>query len=369
MQHRVAGLNRLLRLDAPEALRRWVPEPIRDLDPVVVLRIVLVICQAMLIVNAWDAFGPHPGVPHVPVVDVATDFPWGWPLLATLAIVLVRPRLGIPLHVGVLIAAMLTDQLRIQTHWVSLALLLVATGPWALSRVLGWAHLASLWFWAGTWKLLSTRFDAGIATTVATNLGASWLRPIAAVAIPLLEVGLGVLAARSITRDYAIGPAVALHVGAILVLRMGLDWEIFWWNVGLAAAAPVLLRGPGRPSGGRLPDRIRAGSGTVLVVALFVLPLGVFTEQVDPYLGHVVYTGATPDHLICEPDGTCSSWPIDVSAMGIGGVVIPPAKRIYRGWFVRWCRPGQELRVSGMHLRAPFDSTPVAQPLSVRCPR
>lgn len=352
MQHRVAGLNRL-----------------RDLDPVAVLRIVLVVCQAALIVNAWDAFGPHPGVPHVPIVDLASDLQWGWPLLVTLAVVLVRPRLGIPLHTTVLAATMLTDQLRIQTHWISLALLLIATGPWALSRVLGWAHLASLWFWAGTWKLLSTRFDAGIATTVANNLGLPGLRPIAAIAIPLVEIGVGVLAARTVTRRYAIGPAVALHLGAILVLRMGLDWEILWWNLGLAAAAPVLLRGSTPASAGRLPVRMRAGFGTVLVVALFALPLGVFTEQIDPYLGHVVYTGATPDHLVCEPDTSCSPWPIDVSAMGIGGVVIPPAKRIYRGWFVRWCRPGQELQVSGMHLRSPFDSLPASQPLFVSCPR
>lgn len=329
------------------------------------LRVALVLCQGVLIANAWDAFGPHPGVPRVPAIDLGGGLHWGWPLLASLVLVLLRPRIGLPAHALLLLAAMLGDQLRIQTHWISLALLLLATGPWVWSRVLGWAHLASLWFWAGLWKLLSTRFDGGIATTVATNLGMPWLRPVAAAGIPLLEIGLGVLAARSVTRRFAIVPAVLLHLGAIFVLRMGLDWEILWWNVGIAVAAPVLLRDEG---GIPVGDGWRSGLGAVLVVGLFVLPLGVLTETVDPYLGHVLYTGATPDHLVCEADGTCSSWPIDVAATGLGGVVIPPAKRIYRGWFVRWCEPGQELRVSGMHLRAPFRDLPVGRPMVLVCP-
>lgn len=337
------------------------------LDPVLALRWALVACQGLLIANAWDAFGPHPGVPHVPVVDVASGFHWGWPLLATLVLVLIRPRIGLPAHAVVLTAALLTDQLRIQSHWISLALLLLATGPWAWARVLGWAHLASLWLWAGIMKAVSTGFGDGAAAIVARNLGVSWLRPIAAVVVPVWEIGLGLLAARAATRERAIMPAVLLHVGAILVLRMGLDWEILWWNLGIAAAAPVLLR---VRAGDRVRDRsrVRAGFATMLVVGLFAYPVGVFTDTVDPYLAHVVYSGALPDHAVCEPDGSCSSWPIDVAATGLGGVLIPPAKRLYRGWFTRWCRPGQTLHVSGMGLRWPLSELPAGRPMSAVCP-
>lgn len=364
-----AALDRLIRLDPPEGLRRWVPEPLRGHDPIPLLRVALVICQAALIVCAWDVWGEHPPVPHVPMVDLLGGLHWGPPLLLSLAVVVVRPRIGLPLHAVVLTTAILTDQLRLQSHWISLALLLIATGPWRLSRVLGWAHLASLWLWAGVVKAISAGFGDGTATIVADNLGVDWVRPIAAVVIPAWEIALGVLAARLVTRELAIGPAVALHVGAVFVLRMGLDWEILWWNLGLAAAAPVLLRDHvSTEVPGRRRTRTTAGLAAVLVVGLFLYPVGLFTETVDPYLAHVLYSGALPAHEVCEPDGTCSRWPIDVTATAIGGVVIPPAKRVYRGWFERWCEPGQVLRVSGMRLRAPFDSLPVAQPMSLTCP-
>ena len=365
-------LDRLLRLDPPEGLRRWVPEPLRALDPLDVLRAVLVACQAILTLTAWDLWGDHRPVPHVPLVgalDLGGSIPWGVLILASLALVVVRPREGLVAHVAVLAAAMLTDQLRLQPQWISLALLLVATGPWRLSRVLGWAHLASLWLWAGVHKALSTGFGDGTAAVIADNLGVAGLRPVAAVGVPALEIALGVLAARLVTRELAIGPAVALHLGACVVLEMGLDWEILWWNLGLAAAAPVLLRDrvSTEVPGGRR-TRATAGLASLLVAGLFLYPAGLFTAQVDPYLAHVLYADSLPRAEVCNPDGECSRWPIDVASTAIGGANIPPSPRTYRAWFERACAPGQVLRVSGLAIRAPFDRLPAGDGIEARCP-
>lgn len=350
------GWDRLLRLDPPEALRRWVPEPLRQVDPVDALRVVLVGCQAALLWCTWTLWGRHGDVPLVPLVAGLPTLPYGWLLAATLAAVVLRPRVGIPAHGAVLVVALLADQLRWQPEWISIALLLVATGPWRHARTLGWAHLASLWLWAGVAKLVSVPFSGTTATTVADHLGAPALRGVLTWAIPLGEIALGVLAARSATRERVIAAAVGLHVGAVFVLHMGLDWEILWWNLALAAAALVFLRDrvvaerPGR----RRASAVDGGIHAVLVAALFVYPAGVYVGVVDPYLGHAVYSNANPQAQVCDAAG-CSSWPVDVAGVAVGGTPIPPTPRTYRDWFARMCRPGQELRISGMALRAPLD--------------
>lgn len=85
--------------------------------------------------------------------------PFGGVLLATLAVVLVRPRLGAVLHAALVLLAVVADQTREQPQVLSLAFLLGATA-FPRQRAIDALHLAALWCWSGLGKLLSPRFLA-----------------------------------------------------------------------------------------------------------------------------------------------------------------------------------------------------------------
>ncbi|MEO6988617.1 MAG: hypothetical protein ABI239_08210 [Aquihabitans sp.] len=373
VQRRLAGVaSLLLRAELPSSARRRIPRSIRSIDPIELLRLVLVIAQGAMIAVTWPLWQARTDIPNLPLIDGLPQTGVVWVLLATLVLTVARPREGIVVHVLVLAYALMADQMRLQPEWISVALLLVATGPWRHARTLGWAHLGSLWLWAGMAKLTSAGFEATSAHTVATNLGVSSLAPVLTWAIPLFEVALGVAVARTAWRSNAIGPAVLLHAGSIVVLRMGLDWEIFWWNLALVASALVLLRperarGPRPRSGGRVSLTTQAGLRTALVVGLYLYPAGMYVGLVDPYLGYNLYAGSNPTADVCDVNG-CTRYAINISGAAIG-TQVPTSPRIFEAWFQSICRPGDELRITGMKLRPPLDGLDVAQPSSSTCDR
>ena len=349
-----------------------VPRSIRSIDPTELLRLVLVIAQGAMIAVTWPLWQARTDIANLPVIDGLPQTAVVWALLATLVLAVARPREGIVAHVLVLTYALLADQMRLQPEWISVAVLLVATGPWRLARTLGWAHLGSLWLWAGVAKLTSAGFEGSTARIVADNIGFGGLAPLLTWAIPLFEVALGVAVARAAWRTYAIGPAVLLHLGAIVALRMGFDWEIFWWNLALVAASLVLLRpergrGLRSRSGSRLTATTSAGLRTALMVGLYVYPAGMYLGLVDPYLGYSLYTGGTPTADVCDGNG-CSRYAVNISGAAIG-TPVPTAPRIFEAWFQSICRPGDELRITGMQLRPPLDGLDVAQPSTSTCDR
>ena len=373
VQRRLAGIaNLLLRAELPRSVRRRVPRSIRSIDPVELLRLVLVIAQGAMIAVTWPLWQARTDVPNLPFIGGLPQTGVVWALLATLVLAVARPRQGIVAHVVVLAYALLADQMRLQPEWISLAVLLVATGPWRYARTLGWAHLGSLWLWAGVAKLTSAGFEGYAARIVADNLGVSALAPVLTWAIPLFEIALGVAVARSAWRSYAIGPAVLLHVGSIVALRMGFGWEIFWWNLALIASALVLLR-PERARGrrprasGRVSVATSAGLRTALVVGLYLYPAGMYLGVVDPYLGYSLYTGGIPTADVCDING-CSRYAINISGAAIG-TQVPASPRIFEAWFQSICRPGEELRITGMRLRPPLDALDVAQSSTSTCQR
>ncbi len=349
-----------------------MPRSIRSIDPVELLRLVLVIAQGAMIAVTWPLWQARRDIPNLPFIDGLPQTGVVWALLATLVLAVARPREGLVAHVVVLAYALLADQMRLQPEWISIAVLLVATGPWRYARTLGWAHLGSLWLWAGVAKLTSTGFEGYTASIVADELGVSALTPALTWAIPLFEIGLGVAVARSAWRSYAIGPAVLLHLGSIVALRMGFGWEIFWWNLALIASALVLLR-PERARGrrsrsqGRVSATTAAGLRTALVVGLYLYPAGMYLGVVDPYLGYSLYTGGIPTADVCDVNG-CSRYAINISGAAIG-TQVPASSRIFEAWFQSICRPGDELRVTGMRLRPPLDGLDVAQSSTSTCQR
>ncbi|HEY4376315.1 MAG TPA: hypothetical protein VGM93_04120, partial [Acidimicrobiales bacterium] len=296
----------------------------------------------------------------LPHVNVA------WALLASLVVVVAWPRVGLPLHVATLAFAIAIDQVRIQPEWISLAVLLVATGPWRWSRTLGWAHLASMWFWSGLNKALSSGFTRSIPVLVAHNIGWRGAAGFLAFGIPAMEIGLGLLAAWTRTRWWAGVGGALLHGTTIFVLHMGFGWTILWWNVGLAFAAIVLLTD-------RRPDPTLSWTGPIrgvrdaAIVALFLYPAGSYLGVVDPYLAHHVYTQSTPRGIVCTKQFGCSSNPIDLTGAALKAP-IPPAPRLLEEWFRRVCHRGDTLEVVGLRVRPFLRGLAGAADYTYRCP-
>ncbi len=341
---------------------------VRALAGTTALRVGLVLAQGAMVVQTWQLWEVRTVPPDLPLWGWLPQIDFGPLLLATLVLVLVRPRVGLPVHVAVLAAALATDQLRLQPEFVSLAILLVATGPWRLAPTLGRAHLASLWLWAGFAKATSTGFARGVPDTVAENLGLPWSHGLLVWGIPLFEMSLGVAAILPVTRRWAGAVGFGFHLAIPLVLEMGLDWAIMPWNLALAWASLHLLFLPDRPPPGRpwwpqfSVDRARAA----LLVGLFAYPALVYVGALDLYLGHHVYSSDQQAAVVCEADGRCSTFGIDVNGAAVGAA-IPHERRILELWFRDQCHPGQVLKVAGRPFRPPLDHAAGTSATTLRC--
>lgn len=169
-------------------------------------------------------------------------------------------------------------------------------------------------------------------------------------------------------RPWAGAGGVALHLVAPFALDLGPSSAIFWWNIGLAAASIVLLSIE-TPARDRRPLPSPALSRGLLGF-LFAYPLLAYGGVIDPYLGHHLYSGDVPTAVVCRVDRTdqgCSDFGI-LATRGALGVPIPPTAGMFERWFLAGCTPGEQLRVTGMRLRAPLDSLPVTDPTTVACP-
>lgn len=332
-------------------------------QPLDALRAALAFVQAAMVCTSWSLWQARTLPANLPVADWLPSIPVGWLLLACCVLVVVRPREGIVANAVVLVVAISMDQLRLQPELVSVAVLLAATGPWRLSRTLGWGALASLWVWAGLGKALSAGFGP-IAELATSRLGVGGLAGLAEWAIPIGELSLGIAVLVPVARRWAGWAGAALHLVAPFALAIGVRSPIFWWNLGLAAASIVLLA-LDAPS----PDPRPAPAPAVaraLVVGLFAYPVLAYVGTIDPYLGHHLYSGDVPTATVCSADG-CSDFGI-LATRGALGVPIPPSTRMFERWFLAGCTPGEELRVTGMELRAPLDDLPVARPTTTTCP-
>jgi len=351
----------------PGGLSARLPDVVLDMSG---LRVALVAAQLAMILQTWRLWDARALPPNLPVWSWLPQFDTRPVLLASLVLVLVQPHVGVLVHAGVVVVALALDQMRLQPEFVSVAILLVATGPWRLAPTLGRAHLASLWLWAGFAKATSLGFSSTIAPFVARQLGVPGLRSVVAWAVPATEVGLGIGAIMPATRRWVGLAAFAFHVAAVFVLRMQLSWAIMPWNLALAWASLHLFffapRSARAAGAAREPlfdgDRRR----TALLLAVFAYPALVYVGMLDLYLGHHVYSDDGSGAVVCEADGHCSTYSLDISAAAVGAI-IPGERRVLEQWFELECKRGQTLRITGRTFRPPLDHAYGTSPTTVAC--
>lgn len=309
-----------------------------------VWRGVLVAAQAATILLTWRVWQVRELPPLVPLAAV-WQIDMALPLLASLAVVLWRPPVGLTLHTLLLGWAVVADQCRIQPQVISLTCLLWGTSGLPGGLLVARSSLTATWLYAGLHKLTSPDYFevAGPWMLEALWPGAiAGLALLLAASVALTEIALGIGTLLPGCRPAVAVGAVVFHTTVLALLAGRLEWnhEVWPWNVALACAGPLLVapwRGPGLGDVWRAAPRLARG----LAAALLVMPVGYWLGGVDAYLAHCIYSENTPRAHICSPfkrrnlRDTCYAL----------GVVLPPEQRIFVSVFRGLGRPGEWLEI------------------------
>jgi hypothetical protein len=322
-----------------EQLRRVV----HAADRFVAFRWLLVVTQALSIWVTWPLWQVRVAPPMLPLLDVP-QIGYGPLLLASLAVILIHGAAGVMLHSALLLAAMLSDQMRLQPEFISQAILLWGTLPWAAARTVARAHLIALWFYSGFHKLTCPYFYSGDAHWLVTSLFPAanvGISTTVGVSLALAEIGLAVCALLPRTRPLAVWMAYFFHLGIVGTLALGLGWdEAVWpWNAALAAAGYVFI---GSWKATPAAQFRQLGVPLRLAVGLILLsPLAYDTGCIDTYLCHVLYSSHAPLAWIRTPDGRREL--IDTRPQL--KVPVPQIERLYAAYFKATAAPGDELEI------------------------
>ena len=299
------------------------------------LLLVSVFAQAVSLVITWPLWNVRTEVPHLPVFDIGLpQVPFGWLLILTLALIPVRPRLGIWLHFGVMFIACLFDQMRTQPQFLATWILMLAVLDDSWKNYVRW-FLSSLWIWAGLHKAISLDWNAHRAFAMAEAIGLdgeSWFT-LVAVTVAATEILVGVLAWWK-PKWGAVG-CVLLHVGISIYLSpLFRDWNycVLPWNLATAIVGCWIL----------WTCEVRSRNRQKLVFAIFmVLPLGFFVGWLDHGYSHVLYSGSTPQGLITRNDGSLEL----IRGWGELAVPFPNERRTLKQLFERDSEEGDRLHI------------------------
>jgi hypothetical protein len=312
-------------------------------DRFVAFRVLLVITQALTIWVTWPLWQVRSAPPMLPLVELP-QVAYGPLLLASLAVVLMHGATGVILHSALLLAAMLSDQMRLQPEFISQAILLWGTLPWAATRTISRAHLIALWFYSGFHKLDCPFFyidDAPRLVTAlfpAANVG---LSTTIGVSLALAEISLAVCAVLPRTRTLAVWMVYFFHLGIVGTLALGLGWDqaVWPWNVALAAAGYVFI---GSWKESPVAQFRQLGAAMRIAVGLILLlPLMYDSGWIDTYLCHVLYSSHEPTAWIRTADGRR----VLIDTRPQLKVPVPQIERLYAGYFAAVAGPRDELEI------------------------
>jgi uncharacterized membrane protein YphA (DoxX/SURF4 family) len=281
------------------------------------------------------------------------QFDMGLLVLATLALTLVRPKVGVLAHMTALAVAFAQDQTRLQPEFVSLALILLGTTTIPHSGVLVRAHLVSLWFWSGLNKALSLDFMSESAQFIygGLPLRIEALRPYFGWLVIASEMLAAIFIVLPKLRRIGVALAVGVHLMILLVL-LNRRWNVsVWpWNVAVPLAAIAFFW---HSSSFAAPGANRAIAATFAGLIL-VLPAGFYAGFVDAYLAHNLYTSNTAWAVaVCGHNRPCSSGAFG-QTWNQFRVPLPPEPRIYRAYFDQLCGRGDRLVIHPRQTRVTF---------------
>lgn len=280
----------------------------------------LVICvtaQIATVLITWPLWEIRSSPINLPWVPGLPQIPFGILLIASLAGVLISPKkFGLAIHLAVLTAALLTDQMRCQPQVLWVAILTI-TCVWKPTQPLCVWALVSLWLWAGIHKLISAEWFGSNSLLLLQQAGIPysidwcyWF----ALMIALSEIAQGLLAIAR-PRIAALTCAM-LHLGiTAFMLLIQWNYSVVPWNICTAVVGTWLMRQSAPANSflkvaGFTPTSTRTARpssrwlGSIAVAGLLLIPLGVYTGHVRHCFAHILYSGGLPLANISKLDGT-----------------------------------------------------------------
>jgi uncharacterized membrane protein YphA (DoxX/SURF4 family) len=294
--------------------------------------------------------------PMMPVIELP-QIPFGWLMLATLGLVLLCPRWGVPLHTAVLLVSFVFDQYRTQPQFMANVALMWGCANLRAMGVVRWV-LISLWLWAGLHKLLSPDWmgPGSWYSLNEINFFADELYYAFAIFVAGSEILLGVLAI--VKPRWAAYYCVALHVGICLYLSPWLrNWNesVVPWNLCTAAVGCwiMLHSKPGWPENRGLQWA---------AAALLIYPAGFYTGWIDHGISHVLYSDNHAIAMVTQREYRDTSndppeseqlvpipgWVdrgLQISGFGALRVPFPNERRLHLIYFAKVARPGEKMHI------------------------
>lgn len=299
------------------------------------LLIVAVIAQAATILITWPLWQVRETPVHMPLIDLP-QIPFGIWILGTLILVLIRPSIGLAIHVASLLVAFAFDQYRTQPQVIANAVLMLATIENVGLVIVRW-FLASLWLWAGTHKLLSPDwFSFGSWYMVEKlHVNPEDFQMLFAYGVSLGEITVGLLA---IFRPrWAAIPCVLMHVGIVIFLSpifYNHNVSVVPWNLATAVIGGwVMWNAPS--------IRPQFRWEWVTAVVLLAYPAGFYLGWVDHGIASVLYSNHLPEGMITTQDGAST-----ITGWGDLYVPFPNERRLLTQYFQRSSQPGDKLHMS-----------------------
>jgi hypothetical protein len=300
------------------------------------LLLIGVVCQALTVWITLPLWGERLSPPNLPTFPVP-PFDFAWPVFGSLALILILPRPGMALHWGLLIAAGVMDQYRLQPQFYAIAVLMSACVWPSWHNIARW-FLVSTWLWAGLHKLVSADWYGHASYWLLNRAGmddASNHYVAFAIMVALSELGVGILGC--VKPRWATFGCVPMHLGIMLTLSpICLDWNasVQPWNATMALIGGWVMW----TTAEALPKTAIQRS---VALVWMVFPLGFFIGWVDHGFCGVLYSDSLPRGQITTVDG-----PQRIRGWGELHVPFPNERRTLRMFFEQSGSPGDFLHIS-----------------------
>lgn len=306
--------------------------------------VVGVLSQAATILLTWPAWQVRHSPPNLPWVAMTPQLSCGLVLLFSLAFVLVSPRkFGMVCFLTVLSFSIGMDQFRCQPQVIAITFMMAAC-VWLPARGLCLWFLISMWMWAGIHKLISaewfTHISYGLLSQTAVNPDGVYRG--FALLVGLSELGLAI-AAWSRPRQAMVG-CIGLHCGiSVFLLCIGWNASVLPWNLCSAIVGAWLLHHADTNG----PDLVQSSLFfptlpvlRALVVAILIVPMGMYFGLVRHCFAHALYSGNLPLALASRAEGVevLEVWD-DIN------LPFPNVQSAYRDYFLLTGSVGDKLHI------------------------
>ncbi|MEW4452807.1 DoxX family protein [Bremerella sp. JC817] len=299
------------------------------------LLVVAVLAQAATILITWPLWQVRETPVHMPLFEMP-QIPFGLWILATLVLVLVKPRLGLLAHAVSLLISFVFDQYRTQPQVIVMVILMLAVVEDVGIVIVRW-FLASLWIWAGTHKLLSPDWFSFSSWNMVSSLHVDpeQFQMLFAWGVGLGELAAGLLAV--FRPRWAAIPCVLMHVGIVIFLSplfYNHNVSVVPWNLATATIGFWVMWNTAS-----IQPKFRWE--WIVAAAMLVYPLGFYVGVVDHGIACVLYSNHLPEGIITTTEGSQK-----ILGWGDLHVPFPNERRLFRNYFQHSAPAGSKLHIS-----------------------